>query len=145
MTELATAPKAHLDYRDYSIKHFPKVDPGVEVCGNQILVQLRTVSKTSRGGIVLVEDTRDFNQGNTRVAKIVKVGQIAFKSRETGQEWKEGAWAQVGDIVIMPAWGGFRFEIPIPGTGDSAIFATYNDFDVKLVVKSGFEHFDKIL
>jgi hypothetical protein len=76
---------------------------------------------------------------------LVKVGQIAFRSRETGEQWKEGAWAVVGDIVIMPAWGGFRFEVPIPGTEDNAVFATYNDFDVKLVVNSGFENFDKIL
>lgn len=134
-----------MSYESYVAKHFPQVEPGVVPTGNQILVQLRTVAKTSKGGIVLVEDTKEFNQGNTRVARIVKVGQIAFRSRETGETWKEGAWAKVDDIVIMPAWGGFRFEVPIPDTEDYAVFATYNDYDVKLVVVDNFENFDKIL
>jgi co-chaperonin GroES (HSP10) len=130
---------------EYINKHFPQVESGAAVCGNQILVQLRTVSKVSRGGIVLAQDTQDFNQGNTRVARIVQLGQIAFKSRESGQDWKEGAWAKIGDVVIMPAWGGFRFEVPVPDSQDTAIFATYNDYDVKLVVNDNFENFDRIL
>lgn len=133
-----------LNKAEYCQKHFPEVEPGAAPCGNQILVQLRTVPSQSKGGIVLVQETKEFNQGNTRICRIVKKGQIAFRSRETGEEWKEGAWAEVGDIVIMPAWGGFRFEVPIEGTEDVAIFATYNDYDVKLVVNDRFETFDSI-
>ena len=134
-----------MEKEQYVQQHFPTVECGAKPCGNQILVQLRTVAKKSSGGIVLVEETREFNQGNTQVARLVKVGQIAFRNRESGDSWKEGAWAEVGDIVIMPKYGGFRFEVPISGTEDKAIFCLYNDYDVKLVVESGFEAFDTIL
>lgn len=130
---------------EYVAEHFPSVDPGVRPCGNQIIVQLRTVKAASKGGIVLVQETKDFNQGNTQVALLVKLGQIAYKDRSTGEAWKEGAWAEVGDVVIIPRWGGFRFEVPIEGTEDKAIFAVFEDFNLKMVVESGFESFDTLL
>jgi len=129
----------------YIEKHFPNVEPGARPTGNQVMIQLRTVPKQSSGGIVLVEETKSFNQGNTQVARLVKCGQIAFKDRSTGETWKEGAWAEVGDIVLAPRYGGFRFEVPVPGTDDEAIFAIINDFDIKMVIEGNFEAFDKIL
>ena len=129
----------------YIEKHFPNVEPGARPTGNQVMIQLRTVPKQSSGGIVLVEETKSFNQGNTQVARLVKCGQIAFKDRGTGETWKEGAWAEVGDIVLAPRYGGFRFEVPVPGTDDEAIFAIINDFDIKMVIEGNFEAFDKIL
>ena len=129
---------------EYISKHFPDVDPGAYPTGNQVLIQLRTVPKMVNG-IILAEATKDFNQGNTQVARVVKLGHIAFKDRATGAEWKEGAWAKVGDIVLGPRYGGFRFEIPVSGTEDDAIFAIINDFDIKMVIESNFEAFDKIL
>ena len=130
--------------QDYVQEHFPAVEPGVRPCGNQVVVQLRTVRKKV-GGIILVEETTDFNKHNTQIARLVKVGDIAFRDRKSGEEWKEGAWANVGDVVIIPKFGGFRFEVPVPGTDDSAIFAVFNDYDVKMVVEGNFEAFDKIL
>lgn len=129
----------------YVEKHFPEVDPGSRPTGNQVLIQLRTVAKQSKGGIVLVQETKEFNQGNTQVARVVKLGQIAFHDRSTGEEWKEGAWASVGDVVLAPRYGGFRFEVPVPGTEDEAIFAIINDYDIKMVIEGNFEAFDKIL
>lgn len=129
----------------YVAEHFPNVESGARPAGNQILVQLRTVKQKSSGGIILAEETKEFNQGNTQVGRIVKLGQIAFRHRETGEEWKEGAWAKVGDIVIMPRYGGFRFEVPIPGEEGKAVFCIYQDYEVKLVVEDNFEAFDKLL
>lgn len=134
-----------MNKEDYTKEHFPEVEPGATPCGNQILVQLRTLKAKSTGGIILASETKEYNNGNTQVARIVKVGQIAFKDRNSGEVWREGAWAQVGDIVITPRWGGFRFEVPVPGTDDVATFATFEDFNVKLVVESNFEAFDKLL
>ena len=134
-----------MNKEDYSKQHFPEVEPGATPCGNQILVQYRTLKSKTSGGIALIQDTKDFNNGNTQVAKLVKVGHIAFKDRSSGETWKEGAWAKEGDIVITPRWGGFRFEVPIPDSDDVAIFATFEDFNVKLVVESNFEAFDKLL
>lgn len=130
---------------EYISEHFPAVECGAKPTGNQILVQLRTARKKSVGGIVLVEETREFNNGNTQLARLVKVGQIAYKNRESGETWKEGVWATVGDVIIVPKHGGFRVEIPIPGTEDKAIFAIFNDYEVKMVVEDNFESFDQIL
>jgi co-chaperonin GroES (HSP10) len=130
---------------EYCKEHFPEIDSGATPCGNQIIVQLRTVKKKSSGGIILAEETMDFNKHNTQVARLVKVGHIAFKHRDTGEEWKEGAWAAVGDVVVIPRYGGFRYELPIPGTNETAIFCVYADYEVKMVIDSHFEQFDKLL
>jgi len=130
---------------DYIQQHFPQVNHGVKPAGAKILVQLRTLKEKTQGGIVLVEDTKDFNNGNTQVGLVVAVGGIAFKDRSSGEEWKEGAWAKVGDLVILPRWGGFRFEAPIPGQKEKAIFAVFDDTNVQLVVEGNFEAFDQLL
>jgi co-chaperonin GroES (HSP10) len=130
---------------DYVAQHFPTVEAGARPVGNQVLVQIRTMKQKSAGGIILAEATKDFNQGNTQVCRLVKTGQIAFRNRESGETWKEGAWAEIGDIVIMPKYGGFRFEVPIKGTDDKATFSLFNDYDVKLVVEDNFETFDQLL
>lgn len=134
-----------MDKQEYVNKHFPAVYSGARPTGNQVLIQLRTVPKQSRGGIVLVEETKDFNKGNTQVARLVRCGQIAFKDRGTGETWKEGAWAVEGDIVLAPRYGGYRFDVPVPGTEDEAVFAVINDFDIKMVIEGNFEAFDRIL
>ena len=130
---------------EYVKKHFPEIEPGVVPCGPKILVQLRTVKEKTAGGILLPEETKEFNNGNTQLARVVRLGSIAFRNRETGNLWKEGVWAQVGDIVIIPRWGGFRFEIPIPESDDKAIFAVFDDTNVQMVVHDNFESLDKLL
>ena len=129
---------------EYVKKHFPEVDPGAKPTGPKVMIQLRTVPKKI-GSIVLVEETKDFNQGNTQVARVVRVGQIAFRDRSSGETWKEGAWAEVGDLVLAPRYGGFRFTVPIPDSDEEAIFAIINDTDIQMVIEGNFESFDKIL
>ena len=129
---------------EYLKEHFPEVECGAKPCGNQIIVQLRTLKKKSTGGIILATETQDFNKHNTQVGKLVKVGHIAFKDRATGDTWKEGAWASVGDVVVMPKWGGFRVEIPTED-GETAIFCIYADYEIKMVVESNFQQFDQLL
>lgn len=130
---------------EYIKEHFPEVECGARPTGNQIVVQLRTVKKKSSGGIVLVEETKEFNKHNTQLCRVTRLGQIAFRHRETGEEWKEGAWCRVGDIVVMPKYGGYTFSASIPGTDETALFAIYADYEVKLVVESNIEAFDKLL
>jgi len=129
----------------YIEKHFPQVESGATPCGNQIIIQLRTVPKKSAGGIVFVEETKEFNQGNTVVARVVSLGQIAYRDRNSGDSWKEGSWAEVGDIVLAPRYGGFRFSVSIPDTDDEAHFAVLNDYDIKMRIEANFEAFDKLL
>ena len=37
---------------------FPEMDTGIEVAGDRVLVQLRREKSTSKGGIILVDETR---------------------------------------------------------------------------------------
>lgn len=89
---------------------FPDVTPGVKPLGARVLVQLRTVRAKTVSGIVLVDDTRTFNKANTQLGKVIALGPIAFCNRETGKTWNEGVWAEPGQFVRIPKYGGDRFE-----------------------------------
>lgn len=134
-----------LTKEQYIAEHFPEVECGAIPCGAKIIVQLRTLKEVSAGGIILANETKELNEGNTKVARVVKVGQIAFRDRSSGEIWKEGAWAEVGDIILIPAWGGFRFDIPIPGREEKATFAIFDDTNVQTKIEGNFESFDQLL
>lgn len=135
-----------MNHEEFVAKHFPEVDCGREPLGNKITVQLMLVSK-KKGSIILASDTQEFNKNSTVVCRVVKVGQIAYRDRNSGETWKEGAWCNVGDIVLMPRYGGYnRVEIPLSGDPDqTVIFATYNDYDVVDKVIGQHEHYTKLL
>jgi co-chaperonin GroES (HSP10) len=108
---------------------FPEVHPGVQPFGSRILVQIRTPRKVSRGGIILSAETQDTEKWNTQVAKVVSVGPLAFKNRNTQEAWPEGSWCKPGDFVRVPKYGGDRWEVPI-NKNDSAMFVIFNDLDI---------------
>jgi len=113
---------------------FPSVDPGAKPLGGRILVQLRrTKKKTSKAGIILVEETKEAEKWNNMVAKVIEIGPLAFKNRDTMQGWPEGSWCQVGDYIRVPKWGGDRWEVKVEGEDDMedpALFMILNDHEV---------------
>ena len=112
---------------------FPEVDPGAVPVGGRILVQWRqTIKKTTSSGIVLVEETKETEKWNNQVAKVIAVGSLAFKKRDTLEPWPEGNWVEVGDFVRVPKWGGDRWEVPFgdPAEGETALFSVFNDHEV---------------
>ncbi|MEN9807554.1 MAG: Chaperonin 10 Kd subunit [Pseudomonadota bacterium] len=112
---------------------FPEVDPGASPVGGRILVQWRqTIKKTTASGIVLVEETKETEKWNNQVAKVIAVGPLAFKKRDTLEPWPEGNWVEVGDYVRVPKWGGDRWEVPFgdPAIGETALFSVFNDHEV---------------
>jgi len=124
---------------------FPQVVPGVIPLGARVLVQLRTVREKTQGGLIIVEDTREFNKANTQLGRIYQLGPIAFRNRDTGMLWKEGVWAIPGDYVRIPKWGGDRFERKIPGTGDKALFCIFSDHEIIAKVDpEAFEDLDEV-
>lgn len=129
----------------YVAEHFPDVDPGVTPYGTRVLVQLRTVKQKTSGGIVLVEETRDFNKENTIIARVIAHGELAYRNRETGQRWPEGAWCMPGDVVLVTKWGGLRFERPIPDSDEKAKFAVLQDHEIICGIRDGFDQIDQIL
>ena len=112
---------------------FPSVDPGAKPLGGRILVQLRrTKKKTSGSGIILVEETKETEKWQNMVAKVIHVGPLAFKHRDSMQSWPEGSWCEPGDFIRVPKWGGDRWEVEVPGQSDEdpALFAVFNDHEM---------------
>ena len=114
---------------DAMAEAFPAVDAGVQPFGSRVLVQIRTPRRVTRGGIILSTDTKDTEKWNTQVAKVISLGPLADKNRDTQVLWPEGQWCQPGDFVRVPKYGGDRWEIPIT-KDDSAMFVIFNDLDV---------------
>jgi co-chaperonin GroES (HSP10) len=108
---------------------FPTCDPGVTPFGSRVLVQIRTPKKKTAGGIVLVGETRETEHYNTQVAKVLAVGSLAFKNRNTMESWPEGSWCAPGDFVRVPRYGGDRWTVKTPD-GDEAIVVIFNDLDL---------------
>jgi len=113
---------------------FPSVDPGAKPLGGRILVQLRrTKKKATSAGIILVEETKETEKWQNMVAKVIEIGPLAFKHRDTMQAWPEGSWCAVGDYIRVPKWGGDRWEVKVPGDDDfedPALFMVLNDHEV---------------
>jgi co-chaperonin GroES (HSP10) len=113
---------------------FPSVEPGAKPLGGRILVQLRrTKKKTTSAGIILVEETKEAEKWNNMVAKVIAIGPLAFKHRDTMQPWPEGSWCDVGDYLRVPKWGGDRWEVKVPGDDDAedpAMFMILNDHEI---------------
>lgn len=113
---------------------FPSVDPGAKPLGGRILVQLRrTKQKTTSAGIILVEETKETEKWQNMVAKVIEIGPLAFKHRDTMQGWPEGSWCRVGEYIRVPKWGGDRWEVRVPGSDDHedpALFMVLNDHEV---------------
>lgn len=113
---------------------FPGVNPGMEPFGGRVTIQLRRIKKTATGSkIILVSETKENEKWNNMIGKVVAIGPLAFKNRDTMQSWPEGSWAQVGDYVRVPKWGGDRWEIKVPGEDgheDPVLFMTLNDHEL---------------
>ena len=109
---------------------FPDCDSGVTPLGARILFQLKSIKKASKGGILLVKETRDTEQAQSLVAKVIALGPIAFMDRDKGVPWAEGAWLKVGDYCRVPRWSGDRFQVPHPTDPEEEIsFQIMNDFE----------------
>ena len=108
---------------------FPGVDPGLIPLGSRILVQIRSPKTKSKGGIILQPDTQETELWNTQVAKVIALGPLAFKNRNTQESWPEGAWCGVGDFVRVAKYGGDRWQVPLPD-GGFALFVVFNDLDL---------------
>ncbi len=110
---------------------FPQCDPGITPLGARVLLQLKSVKRASKGGIILVDETRESERVQSMVAKVLALGPIAFKNRDTLTEWGEGLWCSVGDYVRVPRWSGDRFTIPNPNDQDDEIsIQVLNDFEL---------------
>ena len=112
---------------------FPSVDPGAKPLGGRILVQLRRAVKKTKSGIFLPHETQETEKWQNMIAKVIEIGPLAFKHRDTMQGWPEGSWCAVGDYIRVPKWGGDRWEVPVPGEEENeepCLFMILNDHEV---------------
>jgi co-chaperonin GroES (HSP10) len=108
---------------------FPEADPGVQPFGSRVLVQIRNPKQKTASGIILDVGTVETEKWNTQSAKVIGIGPLAFKNRNTMDSWPEGNWCQGGDFVRVPKYGGDRWEIDL-GDAGSALFVIFNDLDI---------------
>ena len=112
---------------------FPDVDPGMRPYGGRVIVQLRRIKKKLESGLILVSETKENEKWNNMIGKVVSIGPLAFRNRDTMQPWAEGSWAEIGDFVRVPKWGGDRWERVLPSdtNGDEPVlFMTLNDHEL---------------
>jgi co-chaperonin GroES (HSP10) len=86
--------------------------------------------KVTRGGIIVPEEARETEQWNTQVSKVILLGPVAYRNRDTLELWPEGLWVQPGTFVRCPKYGGDRWEVPVPSSADPALFVLFNDLDL---------------
>lgn len=108
---------------------FPEADPGVQPFGSRVLVQIRNPRQKTAGGILIDLGTQDTEKWNTQVAKVISVGPLAFKNRDTMKPWPEGDWCEQGEFVRVPKYGGDRWEVDLGDKG-VAMFVIFNDLDI---------------
>ncbi len=109
---------------------FPPADPGIQPFGSRVLVQVRTPKKKTAGGIILTTETRETDAWNTQIAKVIAVGELAFKNRTTMEQWPEGSWCVAGDFVRVPKYGGDRWTAKTADGEDEVLFVIFNDLDL---------------
>ena len=118
---------------------FPDIDPGIEVAGDRVLVQLRREKTTSKGGIILVDETKATLRFNETVAKVKQIGPLAYKSPDTLEPWPEGPWCKVGDLVRTIKYGGDRFVVSPDDDGAPVVFITIQAREIISRIRD-FEH-----
>jgi co-chaperonin GroES (HSP10) len=125
------------------VECFPPIDTGIDVAGDRVLVQLRREKSTSKGGIILVDETRQTLRFNETVAKVVQIGPLAYKSPDTLEPWIEGPWCNVGDLVRTIKYGGDRFVVQPDDEGSPVVFITLQAREIISRIKS-FEYAQKM-
>jgi co-chaperonin GroES (HSP10) len=115
---------------------FPEIDHGIEVAGDRVLVQLRREKNTSKGGIILVDETKQTLRFNETVAKVRQIGPLAYKSPDNLEPWIEGPWCNVGDLVRTIKYGGDRFVVNPNDDGSPVVFITIQAREVISRIKS---------
>lgn len=107
---------------------FPEVDPQFEPFGSKILIQVRRVLTTTKSGIYLGEADKTTEAWNTVIGKLIAVGPLAFKNRQTALPWPEGMWAKIGDFVRFPRHIGDRLSVKMDdGRGDPVVILLMDD------------------
>ena len=111
---------------------FPKAHCPVEATFHYIIVQMKKPITTSRGGIILPDETKDAEYYNTIIGKVLHIGPSAFRVRATGSPiyaYSSPPYG-VGDYVLFGKFAGQRFK----SSSDGITFNVMNDDNILGVV-----------
>ncbi len=98
--------------------------------GYKILILKQKPKDKTDGGIIIPDEAKETESYLMTVAKVIALGPLAYRNRETGEAWKSGPWAKVGDWVIIPRFTQFKMEIngeEYRFINDDEIIATVED------------------
>tara|TARA_R110000868_G_scaffold398600_1_gene671859 strand:- start:4246 stop:4674 length:429 start_codon:yes stop_codon:yes gene_type:complete len=109
---------------------FPPCEPGVQPFGSRVVVQIRTPKAKTKGGIILPEETKETDLWNTQTAKVIAIGELAFKNRTSMEPWPEGSWCKPGDFVRVPRYGGDRWTSKSTDNEHEVMLVIFNDLDL---------------
>lgn len=115
---------------------FPPVDPLIMPAGDNILVQVRSPKKVTKGGIHLPTDVRDTEFWTSQVGKVIALGPVAYRYHDTLEFWPEGPWCKVGDFIRVPKFGGDRWTVKVP-KADGTITSVYDtdaDYEALMIM-----------
>lgn len=129
---MAESNRVELDYTGIA-EVFPEADPGLKPFGSRIIVQIRKAQSTTKGGIIIPDESQGTEFWNTQVAKVVALGPGAFKNRDNLTDWPEGDWCREGAYVRVPKYGGDRWFVDLPGAKSAqnkVCFVIFNDLDL---------------
>ena len=93
--------------------------------GWRILILPYTLPQSTKGGVILSDETRERNQLATNVGYVVSLGPDAY--RDEGK-FPDGPWCKSGDWVMFGRYAGSRFKI------DGAEPRLLNDDEILAVI-----------
>lgn len=119
---------------------FPEVNCGIVPTGHMVIVQGMTIPK-KESGIILLDETTNGMKYDVQIGKIVALGPLAYKNKETLESWKEGEWASIGDIVFVPRTG-YRMKKELNDEDYNFIFLSDTDIMAKIEDATGLPMFN---
>ena len=125
---------------------FPQVEPGITPFGSRVLVQVRRVRTRRKSGLYMTKEATDTQMDNACVAKVLDMGPLAYKNRNTMETWAEGSWCEAGQYVFVPRYGGLRWEKAYKVDDDyidKVQFAIFDDLNIVGGVKNALNDDDE--
>ena len=86
----------------------PALDRLPKPTGWRILILPYTLPQSTKGGVILSDETRERNQLATNVGYVVSLGPDAYRDE---LKFPDGPWCKSGDWVMFGRYAGSRFKI----------------------------------
>ena len=130
------------DIQDFS-RFYPDVDHGIVPLGGMVLVMGKFVAENTSSGIYIPDEFRAMESHDVQLGRVVAMGPLAYKNKDTLEPWKEGQWVDVGDYVFVPRTGS-RISKVIDGQRYNYVMLSDTQINAKLTNLDGFSQFNSL-